>query len=81
MFVEPEVKDEFEALFPTAVKFGYFPNFQRVRVEFGESIEACRARVRFHLFAFHDTKFRVYLTNSVDSRDSSASMDYLKVYL
>jgi len=78
VFVETEVKAEFEALFPTAVKFGYFPNFQRVRVEFGESIEACRARVRFHLFAFHDTKFRVYLTNSVDSRDSSASMDYLK---
>lgn len=60
--------------------FAYFPSFSRIRVQFAESIDACRARVRFHLYDFHGARFRAYLTNHVDSNtEGTAAMDFLKV--
>lgn len=79
VFGDPTTKREFEALFPTAKDFAYFPSFSRIRVQFAESIDACRARVRFHLYDFHGARFRAYLTNHVDSNtEGTAAMDFLK---
>ena len=69
---------EFEDLFPSGHHFAYFPNFRRIRVQFDDSVEACRARVRFHLFEFHGNKFRTYLTNQAESI-TNEEMNYLKV--
>ena len=65
IFTDETVKANFEQLFTTAVGFAYFPNFSRVRVEFEDSLNACRARIRFHLFDFMDAKLRVFLTNHI----------------
>merc|ERR1711990_859327 len=53
IFSNEDLKKEFENLFIFGEKFFYFPNFFRCRVEFNDSLEACRARVKFHLFNFH----------------------------
>ena len=65
MFHCEDMRAEFERLFPTQIAFAYFPNFARVRVEFATSLDACRARIKFHLFDFNNAKLRVFLTNHV----------------
>jgi len=76
------MKAEFERLFPDHIAFAYFPNFARVRVEFTTSLNACRARIKFHLYEFDNAKLRVFLTNHVHSdeqlNDDDTGRDLLK---
>ena len=60
------------------MKFLYFPNFNRCRVEFDDSLDACRARVRFHLYSFKGHKLRVYLTNHSSKDCPETEQDFLK---
>merc|ERR1711917_42498 len=77
VFKADELKTEFENLFQNA-KFYYFPNFNRCRVEFEDSVEACRARIRFHLFNFHGNRLRVFLTNHSCCDNPETETEFLK---
>jgi len=77
VFNVDELKTEFENLFQNA-KFYYFPNFNRCRVEFEDSVEACRARIRFHLFNFHGNRLRVFLTNHSCCDNPETETEFLK---
>ena len=77
VFKVDELKTEFENLFQNA-KFYYFPNFNRCRVEFEDSVEACRARIRFHLFNFHGNRLRVFLTNHSCCDNPETETEFLK---
>ncbi|KAJ8332297.1 hypothetical protein SKAU_G00427230 [Synaphobranchus kaupii] len=68
VFVKPEMRASFEALFRAfdgGVSFQFFKSFRRVRVNFTQAMAAAEARTRLHKSSFNGRELRLYFAQSV----------------
>ncbi|XP_031438691.1 calcipressin-1 isoform X2 [Clupea harengus] len=68
VFIRPEVRTQFEALFlafDASTTFQFFKSFRRVRVNFTEALAAAEAREKLHKSVFNGKEMRLYFAQSV----------------
>nr|XP_021326477.1 LOW QUALITY PROTEIN: calcipressin-1 [Danio rerio] len=68
VFNEPQLKEQFEALFRAfdpGTSFQFFKSFRRVRINFTDALAAAEARVKLHKSDFNGKEMRLYFAQSV----------------